>query len=277
MNRGRADMEVRTRRQGDRRAAGIAVFLFLALIAVSVLPGIYADAAATKLTVSDREYNLSVEQLPDGVTRAYAKLHDTSLKAGEYELALFDSYEAMIAMENALEAAGEKLSDISLLAMEAILYQSDEEGDFYPVEERYGITLICPVPSALAANAEQVQITAVNAAGRLQRISSEFVEVNGVKCRKFDIGPFDTYAFLYKKTGTLTSGDAPTPTPVKTSTPAPTKAPAKTPTPAPTKAPARTPTPAPTKAPAKPPTPAPTKAPAKTPTPAPTKTPAKTP
>lgn len=262
-------MEVKMKKQGDRRAAGIALFLFLALIAVSVLPGAYADAAATKLTVSSKEYNLSVEQLPDGVTKAYAKLHDTSLKAGEYELALFDSYEAMIAMEEALEAAGEKLADIDFLAMETILYQSDEDGDYYPVEERCGVTLICPIPSPLAANAEKVQITAVSNDGKLQRIASDFVEVNGVKCRKFDIGVFDTYAFLYKKTGTLTSGASPTPTkaPVKTPTPAPTKAPAKTPTPVPTKAPAKTPTPAPTKGAVTTPTSAPTKAPEKTPVP----------
>ena len=267
-------MEVKMRKQGDRRAAGIAVFLFLALIAVSVLPGAYADAAAAKLTVSAQEYNLSVAQLPDGVTRAYAKLHDASLNAKEYELALFDSYEAMIAMEEALEAAGERLADIDFLAVETILYQSDEDGDFYPVEERCGMTLICPIPSPLAANAENVQITAVSADGKLQRIASEFVEVSGVQCRKFDIGAFDTYAFLYKKTGTLTSGAAPTPTkaPVKTPTPTPTRAAVKTPTPVPTKAPEKTPTPAPTKAPEK--TPVPTRAETK-PTPAPTKNPAK--
>ncbi len=67
-------MEVKMKKRGDQRAAGIALFLFLALIAVSVLPGAYADAAATKLTVSSKEYNLSVEQLPDGVTRSCTTL-----------------------------------------------------------------------------------------------------------------------------------------------------------------------------------------------------------
>lgn len=252
-----------------------AFLMTAALVFGSFMPGAAAEAAVEKLTVSEKEYNLTVEDVPDGVdSKAYAKLHDASLDADEFILSLFDGYDAMIEMEDALEAAGEDLAKLDFLAMDITLYQRDEEGDYYPVEDMGGITLICPVPETYLEEADDLQITAVNAGGKLERISSALVSVQGVTCVKFDLSKAEVYAFLVKQGGKLTSGTMPTATPVpaktpvKTPTPAPTKAPEKTPTPAPTKAPEKTPTPKPTQAAT--PTPKPTKAPEKTPTAAPT-------
>ena len=254
------------------KTAAVTIFLVFALVVVSALPSFVA--AATKLTVSEKEYNLSVTMLPDGVSKGYAKLHDASLDAKNYELALFDGAEALSVMEEALKSAGEELSDLELLAMEVILYEGDEEGDFYPVDERKGVTVVCSVPSGMRANADKVQIVAADAKGKLQRIDTQFVEVDGGESVKFDVGAFDIYAFVYKKNGSLTGGAVPTPTkqaasPTKKpdNTPAPTKKPDNTPTP--TKKPDSTPTP--TKKPDS--TPTPTKKPDSTPTksPAPTK------
>ncbi len=244
------------------KVAAVTIFFVFALVVVSVLPSFVA--AATKLTVSEKEYNVSVTMLPDGVSKGYAKLHDASLDAKNYELALFDGAEALAAMEAALKSAGEELSDLELLAMEVILYESDEEGDFYPVDERKGATVVCSVPSGMRANADKVQMVAADAKGKLQRIDTQLVEVNGEESVKFDVGAFDVYAFVYKKTGSLTGGTVPTPTKAAV----PTKKPENTPTPtvSPTKKPDNTPTAQPAK-----PTKSPEKKPISTPTPAPTK------
>lgn len=223
--------------------------------------------AAQTMNPSAKEYNLTVEDLPEGVSKAYAKFHNGSLRASNYMLSLFDGYDAMMAMEEALTAAGEDLSGIEYQAVEATIYEKDEEGDYYPLDEMEGITLICSLPENFAEHSDGVQVTAVDANGALCRISSTIVTVGGKDCVMFDLSVFTTYAILYKQSGTLTSGrqPSPTPTPVEKKTdinaeptiskaPTPTKAPQKTPSPKPT---------APTKAPAKEEK-APTKAPAKT-------------
>lgn len=250
------------RNEAANRKAGFAAGLAAAVVLCSVGNVMPADAAET-LTVSSKEYNLTVEDLPEGVDKAYAKFHDESLNAGNYILSLFDGYDAMIAMEEALIAAGEDLAFIEYQAIEATVYEMDEEGDYYPLDEMKGITLICPLPESFAKNADRVQVTAVDAAGALCRIDSKIVKVDQKECVMFDLSVFTTYALLYKSSGTLTSGKHPTPTPV------PTKAAEKTPTAAPTKTAEKTPTPAPTKTAGKTPTAAPTKTAEKTPTPKP--------
>lgn len=252
-----------------RRKAGLAAALAFCVMG----NGMPVDAAQT-MRVSGQEYNLEVEDLPEGVESAYAKLHDSSLDAGGYMLSLFDGYDAMIQMEEALTAAGEDLSDIEYQAFEATVYEEDEEGDYYPLDEMQGITLICALPENFAQNSGKVQVTAVDAKGALCRIDSQIVQVGGKDCVMFDLSVFTTYAFLYKSSGTLTAGKHPTPTPKptqaagKTPTPKPTSAAEKTPTPRPTQAAEKTPTPRPTSAPEK--TPKPTQAVGKTPTPKPT-------
>ena len=195
--------------------------------------------AAQAMNPSAKEYNLSVEDLPDGVGKAYAKFHDKSLDGEDYMLSLFDGYDAMIAMEEALVAAGEDLAGIEYQAMEATVYERDEEGDYYPLDEMKGVTLI-------------------NSKGALCRIDSTIVTVDGKDCVMFDLSVFTTYALLYKQSGKLTSGTKISPTPVpknpvnNTPTPKPepqedkSETPAKTPTPkpiAPTKEPTRQPVP----------------------------------
>ncbi|MDE7061348.1 MAG: hypothetical protein K2O71_07120, partial [Lachnospiraceae bacterium] len=230
---------------------------------------------------------LTVEDLPDGVGKAYAKFHDNTLNAGSYMLSLFDGYDAMMAMEEALTAAGEDLSGIEYQAVEATVYEKDEEGDYYPLDEMQGITLICSLPENFAKHSNGVQITAVDANGALCRIDSKIVSVNGKDCVMFDLSVFTTYAILYKQSGTLTSGRQPTPTPTPvekktdtntaptiSKTPTPTSTPQKTPTPkpaAPTSAPAKE-----EKTPTRVPANKPTSAPAQTATKTPTKAPAKT-
>lgn len=223
--------------------------------------GTLSAGAAETVRVSEKEYNLVVEDLPEGVEEAYAKFHDGSLPAGNYMLSLFDGYDAMVQMEDALTAAGEELSGLEYQAIEATVYEKDEEGDYYPLDGMPGVTLICPVPEVFGGNASKVQVMATDEKGALYRISSKIVSVNGQDCVMFDLSGFTTYAFLYKSSGTLTSGKQPTPTPAPAKA-KPTKAPEKTPTPKPTKAAEKTPTPEPTKAAGKS-TPAPTKAPAK--------------
>ncbi len=201
--------------------------------------------AAEKLAVSAKEYSLPVEELPQSVKgKVYAKLHDTKKDASIYQLALYDSYDALIDVENALEQAGEKLAEIEYLAMDVALYESDEEGDYYPVEDAVAATVICPVPEEFADAAKKLQVVAVSTAGKLERIESSLVTVGATDCVKFDVYSGKVYAFLVKESGTLTSGTKVTPTP----TPKPEKTP--TPTPAPTKKPEKTPTPEPTKKPA---------------------------
>ncbi len=232
--------------------------------------------AAETVRVSGQEYNLTVEDLPDGVERAYAKFHDGTLDAGNYMLSLFDGYDAMIQMEEALTAAGEDISDIEYQAFEATVYEMDEDEDYYPLDGMQGITLICPLPEGFAENSGKVQITAVDANGALCRVDSKIVQANGQDCVMFDLSVFTTYAFLYKSSGALTSGKHPTPTPVlakatPTPTPRPTQAAEKTPTPRPTQAAEKTPTPRPTQAAGKTPTPKLSQAAEKTPTKAPAK------
>ena len=261
-------------------AAGFATVLFVCGTADTFELG-----AAQAMNPSAKEYNLTVEDLPDGVSKAYAKFHDSTLNAGSYMLSLFDGYDAMMAMEEALTAAGEDLSGIEYQAVEATVYEKDEEGDYYPLDEMQGITLICSLPENFAKHSNGVQITAVDAKGALCRIDSKVVSVNGKDCVMFDLSVFTTYAILYKQSGTLTSGRQPTPTPTpvekKTDTntapttqETPTSAPKGTPTPkpaAPTSAPAQEEK-TPTKAPAKKPTSAPSQTAQKTPTKAPAKT-----
>ena len=266
------EYEMRVEKSKKRTAACILAWMIAVFFLCGAMPHSVADAAATKITVSAKEYNLTVTELPEGVSdRAYAKLHDSSLKAGEFELQLFDGYDALIAMEDALESEGEELDGIDYLAMQAILYQNDGEDDYYPVENRCGITLIVPVPDAMKAQEEKIVITAVDAKGKLQRISSELVSADGVDCLRFDLpASFDVYAFLIKRNGTLTSGAVPTPTPTPKATAAPTKAATAAPTKAATAAPTKA---AATAAPTKPATADEklTPAPQKTPTPVPTK------
>ncbi len=214
--------------------------------------------AAQAMNPSAKEYNLSVEDLPDGVGKAYAKFHDKSLDGEDYMLSLFDGYDAMIAMEEALVAAGEDLAGIEYQAMEATVYERDEEGDYYPLDEMKGVTLICMLPENFAKNSGDVQVTAINSKGALCRIDSTIVTVDGKDCVMFDLSVFTTYALLYKQSGKLTSGTKISPTPVpknpvnNTPTPKPepqedkSETPAKTPTPkpiAPTKEPTRQPVP----------------------------------
>ncbi|MDE7210056.1 MAG: hypothetical protein K2O03_01270, partial [Lachnospiraceae bacterium] len=166
-------------------------------------------------------------------------------------------------MEEALTAAGEDISGIEYQAFEATVYEMDEDEDYYPLDGMQGITLICPLPEGFAENSGKVQITAVDANGALCRIDSKIVQANGQDCVMFDLSVFTTYAFLYKSSGTLTSGKHPTPTPVlakATSTPRPTQAAEKTPTPRPSQAAGKTPTPKPSQAAEKTPTKAPAKA-----------------
>ncbi len=263
-------------------AAGFATMLFVCGMADIVELG-----AAQAMNPSAKEYNLTVEDLPDGVGKAYAKFHDNTLNAGSYMLSLFDGYDAMMAMEEALTAAGEDLSGIEYQAVEATVYEKDEEGDYYPLDEMQGITLICSLPENFAKHSNGVQITAVDANGALCRIDSKIVSVNGKDCVMFDLSVFTTYAILYKQSGTLTSGRQPTPTPTPvekktdtntaptiSKTPTPTSTPQKTPTPkpaAPTSAPAKE-----EKTPTRVPANKPTSAPAQTATKTPTKAPAKT-
>lgn len=263
-------------------AAGFATMLFVCGTADIVELG-----AAQAMNPSAKEYNLTVEDLPDGVGKAYAKFHDNTLNAGSYMLSLFDGYDAMMAMEEALTAAGEDLSGIEYQAVEATVYEKDEEGDYYPLDEMQGITLICSLPENFAKHSNGVQITAVDANGALCRIDSKIVSVNGKDCVMFDLSVFTTYAILYKQSGTLTSGRQPTPTPTPvekktdtntaptiSKTPTPTSTPQKTPTPkpaAPTSAPAKE-----EKTPTRVPANKPTSAPAQTATKTPTKAPAKT-
>lgn len=226
-----------------KNRTGAAFLIAVSLLFGSLLP-VERALAAEKITVSEKEYDLVVKDVPEGVeSKIYAKLHDKSLNAEEYLLSLFDGYDAMIKMENALEAQGEDISKLDYLAMDVTLYQKDEEGDYYPVEDRCGITLICPVPEEYFEEAEELQITAVNTSGKLERIPSSLVSVKGVTCIKFDLSKAKVYAFLVKQGGKLTSGVMPTPTPVPEKTPAPanpagnkadvtTPAPEKTPTPA---------------------------------------------
>ena len=230
---------MRVEKSITRKAICILAWMIAVFFLCGAMPHIIADAAATKITVSAKEYNLTVTELPEGVSdRAYAKLHDSSLKASEFELQLFDGYDALIAMEDALEAEGEELDGIDYLAMQAILYQNDGEDDYYPVENRCGITLIVPVPDAMKAQKETIVTTAVDAKGKLQRIPSELVNADGVDCLRFDLpASFDVYAFLIKRNGTLTSGAVPTPTPTPKATAAPTKAATAAPTKAATAAP----------------------------------------
>lgn len=257
-------------------AAGLsAAFLLCGTAVVSA-------GAAQSMSPSEKEYNLSVEDLPDGVSKAYAKFHNVSFDADDYMLSLFDGYDAMIAMEEALTAAGEDLTVIEYQALEATVYERDEEGDYYPIDDMPGITLICALPENFAKNSGSVQITAVDGKGALCRIDSKIVTVGGEDCVMFDLSVFTTYAILYKQGGALTSGKQPTPTPVpkqNTPTPKPTKAP----TPVPTKAAEKTPTPkpaapeaVPTKAEVKTEQNTPTKAPSQTAGKTPTKAPAKT-
>ncbi|MDE7328022.1 MAG: hypothetical protein K2N63_17375, partial [Lachnospiraceae bacterium] len=183
--------------------------------------------AAEAISPSGKEYNLSVDDLPDGVEKAYAKFHDSSLDGGDYMLSLFDGYDAMIAMEEALTAAGEDLTRIEYQAMEATVYEKDEEGDYYPLDEMQGITLICMLPENFSENPDGVQVTAVDAKGALCRIDSKIVTVDGKDCVMFDLSVFTTYALLYKQSGALTSGRQISPTP------APKNTPKNTPTPKP--------------------------------------------
>lgn len=226
-----------------KNRTGAAFLIAVSLLFGSLLP-VERALAVEKITVSEKEYDLVVKDVPEGVeSKIYAKLHDKSLNAEEYLLSLFDGYDAMIKMENALEAQGEDISKLDYLAMDVTLYQKDEEGDYYPVEDRCGITLICPVPEEYFEEAEELQITAVNTSGKLERIPSSLVSVKGVTCIKFDLSKAKVYAFLVKQGGKLTSGVMLTPTPVPEKTPAPanssgdktdvtTPAPEKTPTPA---------------------------------------------
>ncbi len=259
--------------QKDRmtgKKAGIA--LGAAALVFCGAAGSLRVGAAQTVDVSSKEYDLSVEDLPEGVEKAYAKFHDGSLSADGYMLSLFDGYDAMIAIEEALTAAGEELADLEYQAFEATVYEKDEEGDYYPLDGMQGITLICPLPEGFVENAGQVQVTAVDSKGALCRISSKIVKAGGKDCAMFDLSVFTTYAFVYKSSGTLTAGKQPTPTPAAakpTQAPKPTNKPDSTVTKAPTKTPEKPA--APTSTPQKPeetkpekkPTPVPTKAPAK--------------
>lgn len=224
--------------------------------------GVLLAGAAETMRISEKEYNLVVEDLPEGVEKAYAKFHDQSLAAENYMLSLFDGYDAMIQLEEALTAAGEELSEIEYQAIEATVYEKDEDGDYYPLDGMQGITLVCPVPDGFGGDADKIQITAVDEKGALYRINSKIVSVDGQTSVMFDLSVFTTYAFLYKEGGALTSGKQPTPTPAPAKT-TPTKTPKPTTAPKPTAAAEKDPTPKPTKAAEKPVTKTPTKAPAK--------------
>ncbi len=192
--------------------------------------------AAEKLNVSAKEYSLPVESLPQSVEgKVYAKLHDTKKDAADYQLALYDSYDALIGVENALKQAGEKVEDIEYLAVEVALYESDGAGDYYPAEAVQAMSVICPVPEELADDAKRLQMVAVSSTGKLERIDSELVTVNGTECVKFDAYSEKVYAFLVKEGGTLTSGIKVTPTPTPKPTVKPTATPKPTVTPEPTK------------------------------------------
>ncbi|MBQ9118467.1 MAG: hypothetical protein IJY09_00215 [Lachnospiraceae bacterium] len=214
--------------------------LMLGMLLTGTVGGLCSVTAAEKLTVSSKEYSLSVEDIPQSIEgTVYAKLHDTALDASEYQLSLFNSYDALIEMEDALETAKEDLNGIEYLAMDVMLYQCDEEGDYYPVEESEAVTVICPVPEEFQKTQDKLQIVAVNADGKLERISSKLVTVNKIDCVQFDAFSEKTYAFLVKASGKLTSGTAPTATPI----PKVTEAPKATATPKPTSTPKPTATP----------------------------------
>lgn len=231
------------------------------------LAGSVQVSAAEKKNVSKTEYSLPVEDVPQSVEgTVYAKLHNTSDASG-YLLSLFESYDALVQIQDTLKDAGESLSGIEYLAVEVMLYERDSEGDYYPTDGKEAMTILCPVPESLKSQADKLQMISISQSGGLERISSELVTVSGVKYVQFDAYSEKTYAFLVKESGTLTSGVAPTATPV------PTKVPEATVTPVPTKKPEATVTPKPTKAPEATVTPAPTKKAETTTAPVPTKTP----
>lgn len=232
----------------------------LGMILCAILAGMLAPMSVKAESVNKSEYNLSIESTPTGLEKTYAKLHDSSLKAENFTLSMFDGYDAMIVVEDALESASEDLNKIEYLAMEVTLYEKDEEDDYYPVEERCGMTVICPVPEEMQTSAAEVQIIAVDNDGKIYRIPRTLTDVDGARCMKFDLADFPYFAFVLKTNGQFTAGIVPTATPIPdvilqptkkpTATPKPTSTPSKAPTKAPT--PTVKNTPAPTKAAVKP-------------------------
>lgn len=213
------------------------IMLSAVLTAGTVFSSAMTASAAQTITVSESEYNLTVEDYPSFTSEwdsVYSKMNNTS-STSKYALSLFDDWTSTESMMEAFDKSGNKVDMDNIIAMDVILYQLDSDDEYYPVESSIDVTVICPIPDQFYDSADKVQLYQLTAAGKLSKASFTQVSVNGVTCAKFTVRENSNYAFVLTDSYVVPEKEqAATPTPVPTKQPQATKAP----TAAPTKAPA---------------------------------------
>ena len=182
-----------------------------------LLSVIFVMECGSGIILAADKYSLKVTEAPEAFGgKAYAGFHDSDKSTANLSLALYENYDALISIENALEDAGEDPAGIELVAMETMLYETDDNKDSYPVTYDGAIAIACPIPDSLKAHKSNLQILTVNEKDRLERVRSQVEQVNGVECLVFDGYADRYYAMSYKESGKITVGKIAASTPVPT-------------------------------------------------------------
>lgn len=223
-----------------------AVFaICLVTVIALVLPSSYAFAAQ-HIEIDDDEYNLLVDEYPDGIGEGiYAKTKNKKSDIDDYYLNL-SSDDSEPVFEAALKKSGIGLNNRLTCSMDAALYKVGEDDDKKVTD---AIELLLPLPDDIQEHPEEATLYQVSG-GSAKPVNGTLVECDDVYYIQFSLSSYTTYGFVYTDPEVLEEEDEdedededeeptvkPTAKPTATPTKAPTAAPTKKPTAAPTKKP----------------------------------------
>ncbi len=216
------------------------------MMAMVALSGAMRADAATKISISDDEYNLYVDEYPDGIGEGiYAKTKSAKKDIDDYYLNL-SSDESEEKFASAVNKAGISTKGKLLCSMDAALYKITDDEDKKVTDT---VEVLLPVPDDVQEYPEEAVLYMVSG-GTAKPVSATLVECDEVYYNQFTISNYTTYGYVYTDPDTL-EGEEEENTPTPTKEAEPTKKPTATPTPEVTKKPTTTPKATPTADPTK--------------------------
>lgn len=159
--------------------------------------------AASTIEIDDDEYNLYVDEYPDGIGEGiYAKMKSSKSDIDDYYLN-FSSEDSEDTFAAAVKKAGIGMTDKLTCSMTAAMYKITDDEDKKVSDTAI---VLLPVPDDSQEHPEEAKLYMVSS-GTAKPVSATLVECDGVYYNQFTLSSYTTYGYVYTDPETLSEDE----------------------------------------------------------------------